>query len=50
MVDTGDLKSPDLYGRAGSSPAPGTFGPLFVNNFQWLPLRAVNVDWWKRLQ
>src|SRR4051812_42106659 len=24
LVDTGDLKSPDLNGRAGSSPAPGT--------------------------
>ena len=49
MVDTGDLKSPDLM-VVRSSPAPGTFGPLFVNNFQWLSLRAVNVDWWKRLQ
>ena len=25
MVNAGDLKSPDLYGLAGSSPAPGTF-------------------------
>lgn len=24
MVDIGDLKSPDLNSRAGSSPAPGT--------------------------
>ena len=24
LVDTGDLKSPDLNSRAGSSPAPGT--------------------------
>ena len=24
LVDTGDLKSPDRKGRAGSSPAPGT--------------------------
>ena len=24
LVDTGDLKSPDRLGRAGSSPAPGT--------------------------
>ena len=24
LVDTGDLKSPDRRGRAGSSPAPGT--------------------------
>ena len=24
LVDAGDLKSPDLYGRLGSNPSPGT--------------------------
>ena len=32
LVDTGDLKSPDLNSRAGSSPAPGTIYPPNMYN------------------
>ena len=42
MVDTLDLKSNGHYGRAGSSPAPGTFKPsnlLTVRRFLFLKER-----------
>ena len=42
MVDTLDLKSNGHYGRAGSSPAPGTFKPsnlLIVRRFLFLKER-----------
>ena len=34
LVDTGDLKSPDLNSRAGSSPAPGTTYSLLINHLR----------------
>jgi hypothetical protein len=32
LVDARDLKSLDLNGRAGSTPAPGTIYYSFINN------------------
>jgi hypothetical protein len=48
MVYTGDLKSPDLNSRVGSSPTPGTNFGTILNLYTSLYFNRVSVDFQKQ--